>query len=667
MKKLWFLMGAAIALFAIALTAQGCAKPCNDLASQCGLCGDADYAAACREVVDEANDDVCQAQLGTFQSFCTDTGAGGGTGGGGTSGCNGTVCGGACVDTASDPSFCGGCVSSCSDPTPLCAGGVCTDSCPASMTLCGTGSCVVLSTDPNNCGGCDTVCATGQLCSQGACVDSCDPDSQAPTECSGSCVSLSNDPLSCGACDNACDPSEVCSSGDCSANCGNGETACCGKCVSTVSDPTHCGACSADCSTPVCQAGEVCNQGICANTCGSLTDCGGACVDTNGDASHCGGCNTLCPAGTSCTNGGCSNSGCPAGETDCFGTCVNLQNSPASCGACGTFCDATAPLCAAGVCAAGCGPAQPTDCSGVCVDTTSDPDNCLTCGTACAVGEVCDQGSCEANCSPGLTSCNGGCVDLDGDLNNCGVCGSTCNDASVCTADACLSGTCDNQSGALICNDGNQCTVDLCDPVGGCCGAATPCEEITYAQVEALCVPLLGLDPTTNCIFCNPIGAACDFLSIDDGINCTDDLCPTTVDPTTMMTVQDGSYLPAGVSVNNNANCPTNCASTCDKDAHVDPLTPGSTDSNGCLLNAAFCAGAESCYDACNPDSAASNPTSGCIENDNNCVALEICEPDDAQADVNSGCCGTTSFPCTVATEATDCCSTETCIAGVCQ
>ncbi len=709
------------ALLAVALTAPGCAKPCNELSQQCGLCGDADYAAACRATVNEGNEDVCQAQLGTYLQFCTDQAAGG-AGGTPSTGCNGTVCAGECVDTTSDPRFCGDCVTSCGDATPFCQSGTCVDACSVPFQECGSQSCVDVSTDPNHCGDCDNACPSdAPLCSDGSCVASCDPGSGTPTQCGGSCTDLSNDPLNCGACGNVCDASEVCAAGDCSSSCASGQTLCCGKCAFTVSDPDHCGGCDPSCpevamgETPgsVCLDAEVCLQGSCGADCGSLSECGGACVDTNSNTLHCGGCNVLCPQGTNCVGGACTNSGCPDGETSCNGGCTDLQSDPNHCGACGNACTG-GDVCSTGVCAASCtspdGTGNYLDCNGACVNTDVDADNCGGCGNACSGGQVCALGACVDNCPPGLTPCNGGCVDLDSNFHNCGSCGNTCNDSSVCTADACATGSCDNQSGALVCNDGNQCTSDMCDPVTGCFS-----QDLTNAQIQQLCIALLN-DPnislSTHCIHCDPAGAACTASVIDDGIPCTDDACP-------MLPGDSAVYDPALINVDNDANCTTSCAATCDHTAfgtpaadsqgcvlnnsictgmgrpcvtgcnpdaaNADTVTgcvenhavctatcanectsdPGQTllDLNGCLRLNNVCAGLETCYDNCDPDDQTNaNPITGCIENDNNCNAGEQCSPTSPNADATTGCCLANNTACT---QDSECCSNN--CAGTCQ
>lgn len=78
--------------------------------------------------------------------------------------CAFTTCGGACVDTSSDPSHCGACYTPC-PPGFVCQGGGC--ACPGSLTEC-YGACVDLSSDPANCGTCGAMCSTA--CQNGQCA-----------------------------------------------------------------------------------------------------------------------------------------------------------------------------------------------------------------------------------------------------------------------------------------------------------------------------------------------------------------------------------------------------------------------------------------------------------------------------------------------------------------
>jgi hypothetical protein len=83
----------------------------------------------------------------------------------------GTLCGGRCVDLASDHESCGACGHAC-DQEAACVGGVCTASCPAPLATCG-GQCADLTTDPHHCGTCGHDCGAGHLCSSGTCAPYC--------------------------------------------------------------------------------------------------------------------------------------------------------------------------------------------------------------------------------------------------------------------------------------------------------------------------------------------------------------------------------------------------------------------------------------------------------------------------------------------------------------
>ena len=649
------------AAVALAVLAPGCADPCAELHDQCGLCGDADYAAACRETVNKANQDVCQAQLGTYKAYCDDDSSTGGAGAG--SSCNGVVCAGSCVDTNSDPSFCGSCVNSCDDSAPKCMAGSCVAECVEPFVECDTNSCVDTSTDPNNCGSCGGACSEGQLCSQGSCVDSCDPDSATPTECSGSCVSLANDPLNCGACGEACTSGEVCSAGQCADSCADGLTACCGKCVDTNSDPEHCGGCADGCDSGgaaatngPCADGEVCDNGVCAASCSSgLEDCGGACVDLQTDSTNCGSCGTLCGSGLVCANGSCSNSGCDTGKTECSGSCVNLQNDPGHCGSCGNACG-SGEQCSVGLCIAdgpcttpvGSSDADYQACDGSCVDLNSDPSHCGACNTVCTGSDVCADGTCQASCNNSETSCNGACVDLTTSFDNCGSCGTTCNDASVCTFDMCTSSACTNQSGAQACNDGKDCTTDTCDPVDGC-----QSENITVGQVLALCPAVLLVDTTTHCLFCNtnlvPVTSQqgiCAAVPLDN-FSCTEP-CPVDYNDANATAAFDSDAVQAA----QDSLCTTSCAGTCDPtDGNADGTT-------GCVEDDTLCTA--TCASSCDPEDGNADTTTGCVESDSQCTTTcsSTCDPEDGNADGTTGCVEDNSV-CTALAACTDTCDPE--------
>jgi hypothetical protein len=119
----------------------------------------------------------------------------------------GTTCGGACVDTSTDPNNCGACGNVCGAGT-TCAGGQCTC---ASGTQCG-GTCVDTSTDGNNCGACGNVCASGTSCVNGTCQGSCNPH----FDCGGFFVDSCNDTNNCGGCNVSCGFGATCNNGVCS-------------------------------------------------------------------------------------------------------------------------------------------------------------------------------------------------------------------------------------------------------------------------------------------------------------------------------------------------------------------------------------------------------------------------------------------------------------------
>ncbi|MBL8716453.1 MAG: hypothetical protein JNL79_10690, partial [Myxococcales bacterium] len=111
-------------------------------------------------------------------------------------GCGGTLCGGKCTSTASDPANCGACGKTCSGGTPACVGGACT--CPTA-SRCGGGVCADLTSDFDNCGSCGNACDPGQTCVASACV--CNAGT---TACGGACVDLKADGANCGGCGKAC-------------------------------------------------------------------------------------------------------------------------------------------------------------------------------------------------------------------------------------------------------------------------------------------------------------------------------------------------------------------------------------------------------------------------------------------------------------------------------
>jgi len=91
----------------------------------------------------------------------------GGSSGAGPAACAGTLCNGVCVDTKSNSSNCNTCGNICPTTAPFCANSVCSSTCP--NTTCGA-ACVDTKSDVANCGGCNMPCASGQTCTNSACV-----------------------------------------------------------------------------------------------------------------------------------------------------------------------------------------------------------------------------------------------------------------------------------------------------------------------------------------------------------------------------------------------------------------------------------------------------------------------------------------------------------------
>jgi hypothetical protein len=92
---------------------------------------------------------------------------------------------------------------------------------------------------------------------------------------------------------------------------------------------------------------------------------------------------------------------CVAGAVRCTGTCTFTGSDPRNCGACGHVCPAATPYCSQGVCSnVGC-PGNQTNCGGFCYDLYNDTNNC---GTSCETRRVCGL----------YETCTGGvCVPVD--------------------------------------------------------------------------------------------------------------------------------------------------------------------------------------------------------------------------------------------------------------
>lgn len=170
------------------------------------------------------------------------------------------------LDVAADAPCRGAC-----GPSSVCIRGVCLEPCGAAgRYVCG-GACVDIASDMQSCGACGRACVAMEgtvRCVSGECrVESCaagraDCDGDASNGCE---VLLSNSAANCGACGRAC-PSAlrgrgVCSAGSCALACDATWADCDGNTANgcetnTDSDAAHCGACGHNCGgTRACVAG----------------------------------------------------------------------------------------------------------------------------------------------------------------------------------------------------------------------------------------------------------------------------------------------------------------------------------------------------------------------------------------------------------------------------
>ncbi len=161
----------------------------------------------------------------------------------------------------------------------------------------------------------------------------------------GCASDLESDPANCGACGNACGGLQQCRSGVCALPCPTGTVLCDGTCIEPEHHHRYCGA-SGGCGKgsgsrgATCAVDEVCVDGTCELDCaGGLVACasngGAVCVDVRTNGAHCGTCGNVCPAGTTCRDGGC----CAIGYASCFGECRDTSSDVTACGGCGIRCE----------------------------------------------------------------------------------------------------------------------------------------------------------------------------------------------------------------------------------------------------------------------------------------------------------------------------------------
>jgi hypothetical protein len=357
-----------------------------------------------------------------------------------------TNCGGACVETASNPAHCGRCDNACATPpnaTRTCTGGTCGFTCTAGFADCNMNSAdgceVNTQTATAHCGGCGRVCAPANAtpsCSAGVCgYTVCNPGF---ADCDGNrtngCeVDLNSNPSHCGRCNNACAPANAtpaCTMGACGySSCNAGFGDCDGNrangCeTNTQTTVAHCGGCGRACSAN--NGMPSCSGGTCTIMCdftGTPSvdppgfsyrtrwgDCDGdarsnGCETNLLTVSSCHACGRMCSfanATAVCNNHSaiqCSIASCNPGFANCNGAqadgCeVNTTNDDANCGACGRRC--LRSVCRQSAC-------RPTNdaCSGATViDLTAGRQRWLSGDTSTALHDLAP--SCLSTTSPDL-------------------------------------------------------------------------------------------------------------------------------------------------------------------------------------------------------------------------------------------------------------------------
>ena len=375
-----------------------------------------------------------------------------------------TRCGDACIDTDANADHCGNCDNTC-EGGDVCSEGECTKDCAQDLVAC-DGSCVDLQESPEFCGDCETSCESptngNAVCNDGECTVQCDVDyvrcanecvplgNNFYEDCDGTCVDLRDDSQHCGECGQSCGGESSCDNGIC---CAPGLSNCNGECVDTDEDTEHCGGCGSICASDVDGSIAYCDEGACIKGCDeeeqTLCEDHNVCTDTNADDNHCGDCGhecitTVSAAQSVCDGGNCIDACIDDDDELCddYDTCANLDEDKEHCGECGNACTAeyedSLVSCSEGECEEEC----PTDfelCSDydICADLETNVDHCGDCGEECDSGDVCIEGSCQADCGDGETDCDGACANLDESLNHCGECGNSC-DTGLCVDGDCL-------------------------------------------------------------------------------------------------------------------------------------------------------------------------------------------------------------------------------------
>jgi len=361
------------------------------------------------------------------------------------------------------------------------------------------------------------------------------------TACGIECIDLNNDPNHCGGCDAACGPNQVCDgAGQCEDACAGDRIVCGGRCVDPDIDGEFCGAsgdCSGQLAGTLCAGDDVCVGGVCQVDCAAgYAKCGGECINPSINRNHCGATGSCgdaedgsrCADGDVCSGGSCM-AQCQGEQVECGQGCVDPNNSVLHCGAtkgcglaggsAGTACEA-GEVCNAGSCEAECSVGL-VKCDGTCIDPLTErrfcgaTASCASAGEMCTQDQLCEDGSCGALCDPGLIGCGQRCIDPNTDDEFCGASddcygdsdGTRCAQNERCNGAGVCQQVC--AAGLLLC-DGN-----CIDPTtdGDFCGASSDCMGQNVGQQCAM-------DETCNgsgqCrAVCAPPSVACNRQCID--------------------------------------------------------------------------------------------------------------------------------------------------------
>jgi hypothetical protein len=234
------------------------------------------------------------------------------------------LCNNACV-SITDPLY--GCGNPACTPCSLdhaasaCQGRTCVvATCDTGFSDCDknpANGCEVDLSKATSCGACNAVCpATAPVCAPSAggfaCTTGC--PATAPLLCGAECVDPQTSENHCGGCNIACpmvaNGTSECASGQCTFTCGAGFNRCGTECK-VATDPAACGPTCAVCPTPT-NATPLCSNNACTYQCNAgFADCNTNPADgceavLATDAANCGVCGNVCPVGSTCQGGACT-------------------------------------------------------------------------------------------------------------------------------------------------------------------------------------------------------------------------------------------------------------------------------------------------------------------------------------------------------------------------